>query len=63
MIAPLFDRDRPVRQLHFGGGTPNFLDAPRMRELMESLARHFSFSHETDSENGIEIETRFADFP
>ncbi len=63
LIAPLFDRDRPVRQLHFGGGTPNFLDAARMRELLESLARHFSFSHERDREYGIEIDPRFADFP
>jgi oxygen-independent coproporphyrinogen-3 oxidase len=61
MIAPQFDRDRPVRQLHFGGGTPNFLDIARMRELMESLARHFSFSHETAREYGIEIDPRFAD--
>ena len=61
LVAPLFDRDRPVRQLHFGGGTPNFLDLPRMRELMESLARHFSFSHESAREYGIEIDPRFAD--
>ena len=61
LIAPLFDRDRPVRQLHFGGGTPNFLDATRMRELLESLARHFSFSRQADREYGIEIDPRFAD--
>ena len=61
LIAPLFDRDRPVRQLHFGGGTPNFLDATQMGELLESLARHFSFSHATDREYGIEIDPRFAD--
>jgi len=60
LVAPLFDRDRPVRQLHFGGGTPNFLDASRMRELMESLARHFSFSHEPGREYGIEIDPRYA---
>ncbi len=61
LAAPLFDRDRPVRQLHFGGGTPNFLDLPRMRELMESLARNFSFSHQSQREYGIEIDPRFAD--
>ncbi len=61
LMAPLFDRDRPVRQLHFGGGTPNFLDLPRMRELLESLARHFSFSHESRREYGIELDPRFAD--
>ncbi|MGN6227445.1 MAG: oxygen-independent coproporphyrinogen III oxidase [Dyella sp.] len=61
LVAPLFDRDRPVRQLHFGGGTPNFLDLPRMRELMESLARHFSFVRDEQREYGIEIDPRFAD--
>ncbi|MDE2156759.1 MAG: radical SAM protein, partial [Xanthomonadaceae bacterium] len=61
LMAPLFDRDRPVRQLHFGGGTPNFLDLPRMRDLMESLARHFSFMHESQREYGIELDPRFVD--
>src|SRR5574337_1271400 len=61
LIAPLFDRDRPVRQLHFGGGTPNFLDTTQMGELLESLGRHFSFSHAADREYGIEIDPRFAD--
>lgn len=60
-IAPLFDRDRSVQQLHFGGGTPNFLDLPRMRQLMDSLARHFSFSRECEREFGIELDPRFAD--
>ncbi|MEO8809505.1 MAG: oxygen-independent coproporphyrinogen III oxidase [Rhodanobacter sp.] len=61
LVAPQFDRDRPVVQLHFGGGTPNFLDASQMGELLESLARHFSFSHATDRQFGIEIDPRFAD--
>lgn len=61
LLAPLFDRDRPVRQLHFGGGTPNFLDLPRIGELMESLSQHFSFNHGTQREYGIEIDPRFAD--
>lgn len=60
LIAPQFDCDRPVRQLHFGGGTPNFLDLPRMRELLESLAHHFSFSRDSEREYGIEIDPRFA---
>ncbi|HUB90434.1 MAG TPA: oxygen-independent coproporphyrinogen III oxidase [Dyella sp.] len=61
LIAPLFDRDRLVQQLHFGGGTPNFLDLPRMRDWMESLARHFRFSQERKREFGIELDPRFAD--
>ena len=61
LIAPRFDRDRQVTQLHFGGGTPNFLDAAHMRELLESLAQHFSFSRDVNREYGIEIDPRFAD--
>lgn len=61
LAAPMFDRDRPVKQLHFGGGTPNFLDIRRMAELMDSLMRHFSFLHGDDREYGIELDPRFAD--
>lgn len=61
LMASLFDRDRTVEQLHFGGGTPNFLDAAQMSELLESLSRHFSFSREPEREYGIEIDPRFAD--
>jgi oxygen-independent coproporphyrinogen-3 oxidase len=59
LTAPLFDRDRPLVQLHFGGGTPNFLDARQMGELLESIAQHFSFSHDAQREFGIELDSRF----
>lgn len=62
LTVPLFDPRRPVRQLHFGGGTPNFLDIPRMHRLMKSLARHFHFAEPAEREFGIEIDPRFADF-
>lgn len=58
-VAPLFDRDRPLVQLHFGGGTPNFLDDAQMSELLESLARHFSFSRDAEREFGIELDPRW----
>jgi oxygen-independent coproporphyrinogen III oxidase len=61
IVGALFDHDRQVQQLHFGGGTPNFLDLPRMGELMATLARHFNFSADADREYGIEIDPRFAD--
>jgi oxygen-independent coproporphyrinogen III oxidase len=61
LVAPLFDRDRSVRQLHFGGGTPNFLDLPRMRELLDTLHSHFSLSRSPEREFGIEIDPRYAD--
>jgi oxygen-independent coproporphyrinogen-3 oxidase len=58
-IAPLFDRDRKVTQLHFGGGTPNFLDERRMAELLDCLAHQFSFSQSPDREFGIELDPRW----
>ncbi|TAN07578.1 MAG: oxygen-independent coproporphyrinogen III oxidase [Rhodanobacteraceae bacterium] len=61
LTAPQFSRDRLVRQLHFGGGTPNFLGIELMRELLGSLAHNFSFSSEPEREYGIEIDPRHAD--
>lgn len=61
MMAPLFAHGRCLRQLHFGGGTPNFLDVPRMAKLMAWLRRHFNFESAQQCEIGIEIDPRFAD--
>ncbi len=61
MVAPLFDRDRPVMQLHFGGGTPNFLDAHQMSALLGLLAQNFSFSRDGEREFGIELDPRSCD--
>ncbi len=63
MIARLFDAGRSVQQLHFGGGTPNFLDIPRLKTLMRDLTSHFRFAKDGDGvEAGIEVDPRFADF-
>lgn len=59
LLGPLFDEARAVRQLHLGGGTPNFLGIDRMGVLMDSLRGRFSFAE--DGEWGIEIDPRFAD--
>jgi len=61
LIAPSFDRARPVVQLHFGGGTPNFLDARQMGNLLDALARHFTFSQAAAREFGIELDPRHCD--
>lgn len=61
ITADLFDRDRPVRQLHFGGGTPNFLDLPRMQVVMTALAESFSFAQPQEREFGIELDPRHVD--
>lgn len=60
-LAPCFDRDRPLIQLHLGGGTPNFLDLARLEWLMHSLEESFNFASAELREFGIEIDPRFCD--
>lgn len=58
IVAPLFGH-RDVRQLHFGGGTPNFLTPAQLGEIIERLRRHFRFADLDESEISIEIDPRF----
>jgi len=59
MTAVLFDRDREVIQLHFGGGTPNFLSPAQLQEVVDCLRRHFLFSSSPDRDLSIELDPRF----
>jgi oxygen-independent coproporphyrinogen-3 oxidase len=61
MLAPLFDNDREVIQLHLGGGTPNSLDTAQLSELMVQFARGFRFASERDRDFSIEIDPRTVD--
>ncbi len=54
----LFDIDRPVDQLHWGGGTPTFLSHEQMRELMLATAEHFNLHAHDEGEYSIEIDPR-----
>ncbi len=58
MTAALFDSDREVIQLHFGGGTPNFLTPGQLRCTVEMLKRHFRFSDAADRDISIELDPR-----
>lgn len=58
-MGELFHRDRDAVQVHFGGGTPNFLGAHELEELMECLARHFHFSASAQRDFSIELDPRF----
>jgi oxygen-independent coproporphyrinogen-3 oxidase len=55
--AALYDRDRQVVQLHWGGGTPTFLNPEQMGELMHLTSEHFTLAEE-DYERSIEIDPR-----
>lgn len=59
LVAPLFDRDRDVVQLHLGGGTPNFFSTDQLGELVECLRQHFHFSERADRDISIELDPRF----
>ncbi len=49
---------REVTQLHFGGGTPTYLEAQDMRRVMADLRRHFNLSTSEAREFSIEIDPR-----
>lgn len=59
--AALFDDERTVEQLHWGGGTPTFLSAVQMRQLMEATRRHFRLRDDDGGEYSIEIDPRTVD--
>ncbi len=56
--APLLSDDREVIQLHFGGGTPNFLEPAQLRRLVEGLGKRFNFSESTARDFSIELDPR-----
>ncbi len=60
MQGALFDRSRPVEQLHWGGGTPTFISHAQMRGLMAETARHFTLVDDDSGEYSIEIDPREA---
>ena len=55
LLPPLLD-DTSVSQLHWGGGTPTFLSATEMDELMAALRARFHFS--PGAELAIEVDPR-----
>jgi len=57
----LFDRARPVAQLHWGGGTPTFISADEMRELMRVTGEHFRLLTDDSGEYSIEVDPRETD--
>ncbi len=57
----LFDRERVVDQLHWGGGTPTFISKGEMSDLMAATRRHFTMRDDDQGEYSIEIDPREAD--
>lgn len=58
-IAQLIDRNRPVHQMHWGGGTPNYLSLKQVERLWTTINQHFHF--EPNAEISIEVNPRSLD--
>jgi oxygen-independent coproporphyrinogen-3 oxidase len=54
----LFDRDRKVTQMHWGGGTPTFLQDNEIQLILDTTAKYFSMSDEASAEYSIEVDPR-----
>jgi oxygen-independent coproporphyrinogen-3 oxidase len=61
MQAELFDRKRKIEQLHFGGGTPTYLDETQLRDLMRKLSAAFNFDASDERQYSIEVDPRTVD--
>lgn len=61
MQSVLFDRKRKVEQLHFGGGTPTYLDKEQLGALMDHLRNSFTFDESEEHEFSIEVDPRTVD--
>ncbi|MEO1883308.1 MAG: oxygen-independent coproporphyrinogen III oxidase [Methyloprofundus sp.] len=57
----LFDNKRTVNQLHWGGGTPTFLDYQQMDRLMNETRQNFNLREDDSGEYSIEIDPRATD--
>ncbi|MDX5298591.1 MAG: oxygen-independent coproporphyrinogen III oxidase, partial [Gammaproteobacteria bacterium] len=49
---------RPVEQLHWGGGTPTFISSEQMDELFQQLRQHFRLRDDDRGDYSIEIDPR-----
>ncbi len=58
MQGALFDNKRAVDQLHWGGGTPTFLNFEQMQQLMQTTRRHFNLKEDDSGEYSIEVDPR-----
>ena len=60
MQSKLFDDSRVVDQLHWGGGTPTFLNDSEIKALMARTRQEFNLREDDKGEYSIEIDPREA---
>ena len=59
LIASLLPQRRRLAQVHWGGGTPNYLNAEEQSQLWNLVTRHFDL--EPELEASIEVNPEFID--
>ncbi len=59
-LKPYLDFDRPVVQLHWGGGTPNYLTKEQTIDLFSYIRENFNIS--PSAEISVEIDPRSVDY-
>jgi oxygen-independent coproporphyrinogen-3 oxidase len=59
LVGPLLEGDRAAAQMHWGGGTPNFLSREEMSALVGAVER--TFERKARAEYSIEIDPRHAE--
>ncbi|MUG93607.1 oxygen-independent coproporphyrinogen III oxidase [Scytonema sp. UIC 10036] len=58
-MAQLIDGDRIVHQMHWGGGTPNYLSFSQIETLWAAIHQHFRF--DSNAEISIEVNPKSLD--
>ena len=59
--AVLLGTGRRVEQLHWGGGTPTFLNHAQMRQLMSAVRAEFELVDDAHADYSVEVDPRRAD--
>ncbi|PJE80167.1 Oxygen-independent coproporphyrinogen III oxidase [invertebrate metagenome] len=63
MQADLYSPRQEVEQLHFGGGSPTFLNDAQLKAIIDKIASRFQLSRSDESDYSIEIDPRDIDWP
>ncbi|MBF0195754.1 MAG: oxygen-independent coproporphyrinogen III oxidase [Magnetococcales bacterium] len=60
-LSELFSRNKPVVQLHFGGGTPTYLDNQQLQDLLTKIGEKFQLLDDDTGDYSIEVDPREVD--
>ncbi|MDX1921270.1 MAG: oxygen-independent coproporphyrinogen III oxidase [Candidatus Caenarcaniphilales bacterium] len=61
-VGQKVDKTRKVKQIHYGGGTPTFLNLEQLEMLFSKIKENFNVDFSDDSEISIEIDPRVTSF-